>query len=263
MGIQKDILNRAASLLWDAEKNKQACAPVSTLLGEHATIHDAYAIQQINIEKKIAEGARIVGKKIGLTSTVVQQQLGVDQPDFGSILHDMIHTDGASIALSSLLQPKVEAEVAFVLKKDLNRQHNTFLDIIHAIDYVLPAIEVVDSRIRDWKITIHDTIADNASSALVILGQKPVYLNEIEINQLGMSLYVNNELATTGHSASCLGSPLISTVWLANTLAQQGSPLRAGDLVLSGALGAMTSIDTPAHVRAEIQSLGSVRVNFV
>jgi 2-keto-4-pentenoate hydratase len=230
---------------------------------ERATAEIAYEIQEINTRHWISAGRRVVGRKIGLTSQVVQQQLGVDQPDFGMLFADMEITSGAEAPMARLLQPRAEAEVAFVLERDLRDADVTLNEILHATAYVLPAIEIVDSRIRDWKITLIDTVADNASSALYVVGTEPRGATAVDLRLCGMVLTKNDAPLSIGAGAACLGHPLNAVKWLAKTMVEKGRPLLAGDIVLSGALGPMTPVVAGDLVRAEIAGLGSVSVRFV
>ncbi len=258
-----DFLNQVAEQLWNAKNNLQPCLPLSKTFKDSLSVDEAYQIQQVNLDRAINEqNKRIVGKKIGLTSKAVQKQLGVDQPDYGSLFADMIIAEGQTVSLTNLLQPKIEAEVALVLKQDLLHFDNTLIDLINAVDYLLPAIEIVDSRVKDWKISIEDTIADNASSALVALGQKPVALKDVALDKIGMAMYSQGELVSSGNGAACLGNPLVAALWLANTMAERGNPLKAGDLILTGALGPMVAVNNPSTFTAFIQDLGEVNITF-
>lgn len=227
-----------------------------------ATIDDAYAIQAINTEHWVAHGRIRVGVKIGLTAKVVQTQLGVDQPDFGTLFADMAVPDGDTVAVGRLLQPKVEAEVAFVLARAIDVRRLTTAELIGAVAYALPAIEIVDSRIADWNIGIIDTIADNASSGLFVLGSSPMPLADLNLRLCGMVLEKNGEPVSFGAGAACLGNPLHALGWLAAKMAAVGAPLGAGDIVLAGALGPMVAVAPGDHVEARIDGLGSVRVRF-
>ena len=227
-----------------------------------ATIDHAYAIQAANTDHWLGEGRRIVGAKIGLTAKAVQKQLGVDQPDYGTLFADMAVPDGDTVAPGRLLQPKVEAEIAFVLDRPIDTDRLTTAELIDAVGYVLPAIEIVDSRIADWKIGIVDTIADNASSGLFVLGTTPALLGDLDLRLCGMVLEVNGEPVSFGAGAACLGNPLHALGWLAQTMAARGRPLGEGDIVLAGALGPMVAVKPGDRVEARIEGLGSVRVGF-
>jgi 2-keto-4-pentenoate hydratase len=220
-------------------------------------VEGAYAIQHSNTLRWQSGGRRIVGRKIGLTSAVVQRQLGVGQPDFGVLFHDMLVSNRGTLAPSRLLQPKIEGEIAFVMGRDLTTANPTRIDVLHAIAYALPAIEVVDSRFADWKITIADTIADNASSGFFVLGSEPKSLAGLDLMTCGMALSMDGTVVSLGAGVACMGHPLNAVEWLARDLAARGEPLRAGDVVMSGALGPMTTLTPGAYVRVEIGGLGS------
>ncbi|WP_287497302.1 fumarylacetoacetate hydrolase family protein [Pandoraea sp. CB10b_02] len=254
-------LQQAADALLEAERSHRFIAPLRDTYAP-LTIEDAYAIQRINTERRLAAGRRIVGCKIGLTSVAVQKQLGVDQPDFGMLFDDMGYGDGEPIPASILTQPKIEAEIAFVIGRDLNVENPGQLDVLNAIDYALPALEIVGSRVADWNIRITDTIADNASSSAYVLGNTPRKLSEFDARMCGMVLERRGEPVSVGAGAACLGSPINAVVWLARTMAAVGTPLKAGDLVLSGALGPMAAV-TPGDIfETRINGLGSVRAVF-
>jgi len=218
----------------------------------------AYAVQSINTRHWLAQGRRIVGRKIGLTALAVQKQLGVDQPDFGVLFADMQINDGGSLPATSLLQGKVEAEVALVLGRDLDNPQAGFVDVLTATAYALPALEIVDSRIADWKITFADTVADNASSAYFVLGREPRSLAGLDLRTCGMAMEVDGKVVSVGAGAACLGHPLEAAAWLAATLARRGDPLREGDIVLTGALGPMAVLAPGTQIRATVGGLGSV-----
>lgn len=233
-----------------------------TALEPELTIEQAYQVQLLNITKKVKAGSRIVGKKIGLTSLAMQQLLNVDQPDYGHLLDDMAAQNGGVVSLSRLLQPKVEAEIAFVLKRDLTGPRVTALDVLLATDYVLPALEIVDSRIADWKIKLQDTVADNASSGLYVLGGKPIQVHTVDLPQIGMVFMKNGEIVNTGVGAAALGDPAVCVAWLANKLFEYGITLKAGEVILSGALSAAVSVEPGDHFIARFAHLGEVSVSF-
>lgn len=255
------VLADAAEQLYQAAKTGKPVAPIRDLL-VGGTVEDAYAVQEINTRRALASGRRLVGRKIGLTSLAVQKQLGVSQPDYGMLFADMAVPDGWEMTRSQLIQPKVEAEVAFVLGRDLTAEHLTIADVLLAVEYAVAAIEVVDSRIADWKIGILDTIADNASSGLYVLGNDPRRLTDVDLRLCGMVMELRGEPISTGSGAACLGHPLNSVLWLAQTMARNGRPLLAGDTVLSGALGPMAPVVWGDVVEARIEGLGSVRAAF-
>lgn len=252
----------AASRLWDAKQSGQPCRPVRDLLGE--TDHDgAYVVQSLNVARQLENGRRVVGSKIGLTSAAVQTQFGVATPDYGVLLDDMVSADREPLELSSFLQPRVEAEVAFVLGSDLDTETANVADVLRATQFVLPAIEVVDSRISGWDIHITDTIADNASSGAVVLGTTPRALDGLDLASLGMALEHNGDVVSTGAGAACLGSPVIAVAWLARQMARRGRSLQAGEIVLSGALGPMVDVRRAGTYTARLHGLGEVRATFI
>ena len=258
------LIAQAAEQLWQAKQQNSVCEPIRILAGDEGfSLEEAYQIQLLNTQRELAQGRRIIGDKIGLTSKVVQTQLGVDQPDFGCLFDDMIYADGEDVALSNILQPRVEAEIALVLKRDLNHERHTVVDVLNAIDYVLPAIEIVGSRVRNWDIRLVDTVADNASCGAVVVGSRPVKADAVDFRQCGMVLSHKGDVVSNGTGALCLGNPLIAAVWLANTMVKMGTPLQAGELILTGALGAMVSVSEVGVYQANIQGLGSVEAAFV
>lgn len=218
----------------------------------------AYVVQAINTDHWVAAGRRIVGRKIGLTAKAVQAQLGVDQPDFGVLFDDMQVADGGTLDFGKLIQPKAEAEVALVMARDLDKADASAADVAAATAHAVAAIEIVDSRIADWKISFADTVADNGSSAFFVLGRETKPLDGLDLYTCGMALEVNGRLASLGAGAACLGHPLEAAAWLARTLAARGEPLRAGDIVLTGALGPMVVLSPGDRVTARIGGLGSV-----
>lgn len=222
----------------------------------------AYAIQRINTEHRLKAGRRVVGCKVGLTARAVQAQLGVDQPDFGMLFDDMGFGDSEPVAMAGLHQPKVEAEVAFVLGRDLAMPNPGHVDVLNAIDHVLPAVEIVGSRIANWNIRFVDTVADNASSGAYVLGSTPRLLREVDLRLCGMVMTQRGEPVSVGAGAACLGHPLNAVVWLARTMAALGHPLRAGDLVLSGALGPMVPVSAGDVFDVRINGLGGVTAVF-
>lgn len=259
--MSKRNIEAAAKRLREAAQKGITCDPVRNLIGE-TDIEKAYAVQEINTAYRIANGGKIVGSKIGLTSPAVQKQLGVDQPDFGMLWADTEVWNNGEISVKEIMQPKAEAEIAFVLGKDLDSKYLTAVDIISSIEYALASIEIVGSRIEGWNIRITDTIADNASASHFVLGHKPVRLENLDLINCGMSMYKNGEKVSEGNGGACLGSPINAMQWLAKTMAELGKPMRAGDVILTGALGPMSNVSAGDSFRAEIEGLGAVAVNF-
>lgn len=262
----------AAARLLAAARQARPAAPVRDLLGS-TDIGHAYAVQNLLTRARLDAGARIVGRKIGLTSAAVQQQLGVDQPDFGVLFDDMAVANGGTVDCREMIAPKVEAEVAFVLRSDLDqfRGASSLAAPISradeaaaaaAVDYACAALEIVDSRIENWDIAITDTIADNASSGRYVLGDKHAALDVFDPAGVSMALYKNGERCSSGLGTACLGGPLTALAWLARAAAAYGAPLRAGDIVLSGALGPMVAVERGTHVTAELSGLGRVSATF-
>lgn len=222
----------------------------------------AYAVQEINTRFWQEQGRRIVGRKAGLTAKAVQQQLGVDQPDFGVLFDDMQVADGGMLDPSRAIQPKAEAEIAFVLGKDLASPETTPAMVAQAVATVHAAIEIVDSRIADWKITFADTVADNGSSAFFVLSQSGLPLDGLDLEGAAMEMTINGEVHSTGVGAAALGNPLNAAAWLACTLAGRGEPLRAGDVLLAGALGPMVAINPGDHVRTVVGGIGEASFTY-
>lgn len=222
----------------------------------------AYAIQSANTDFYVGQGRRLSGRKIGLTSKAVQKQLGVDSPDFGMLFADMEVQDGEEVAMSRLLQPKVEAEIALVIDNDLDGEQLTMTDVISAVAYALPAIEIVGSRIENWNIRLLDTVADNASSGLYVLGSTPVPIDAFDLRMCGMVMERRGEQVSLGAGVACLGNPLNAALWLARTMVDVGAPLRAGDVIMTGALGPMVAVLPGDVFDARINGLGSVRAVF-
>jgi 2-keto-4-pentenoate hydratase len=255
-----DAVGQAADRLRQAEETLIPCAPVRDLIGTDGDA--AYAVQRLFATRRADAGAVVTGRKIGLTSPAVQAQLGVDQPDFGWLFSDMAFDDGDTVPTDRLLQPKVEAEIAFVLGADLADGPLDAAQVRAAVAEVVPALEIVDSRIADWDITFADTVADNGSSARYVLGRTRLTLDDVEPGRVEMSMTRNGEVASNGNGAACLGDPLNALAWLAQTARTLGDPLVAGQVVLSGALGPMVAVEPGDHIVADITGLGSVTVTF-
>ncbi|MFG1785211.1 2-keto-4-pentenoate hydratase [Rhodococcus oryzae] len=250
-------LDAAAERLIAARASLVPAAPVREFLGE-SDLDAAYEVQRRVIAAEVARGARVVGAKIGLTAPVVQQQFGVFRPDFGVLLDDMMYGHTEPVPAARFLQPRAEGEIAFVLGRDLDRPGATVADVLRATDFVLPAIEIVDSRIADWDLAITDTVADNASSGAVVLGTTPYSLTGLDLSRVGMTLERDGEQVSFGAGHACLGSPVVAVAWLARELVTREQPLRAGDTVMSGALGPMVPITGAGTFRLRLDGLGEV-----
>lgn len=227
------------------------------------TIENAYHVQQRMVARRVQAGERVVGKKIGVTSAAVMNMLGVYQPDFGYLLDGMIYNEGDAIDTSTLIQPKAEGEIAFVLKKDLMGPGVTAADVMAATEGVMACFEIVDSRIRDWKIQIQDTVADNASCGVFVLGDRLVDPRDVDLATCGMVLEKNGEIVATGAGAAALGHPANAVAWLANTLGRLGMGLKAGEVVLSGSLGIMVPVQAGDSLRVTIGGIGGCSVRFI
>jgi 2-keto-4-pentenoate hydratase len=251
----------AAQRLLGAYEAGKPCAPVRDLI-DAGELESAYAVQEVNTQYWIGRGRRLVGRKIGLTSRAVQKQLGVDQPDFGMLFADMAVCDGEAMDVTRVLQAKVEAEVAFVLERDLTVEQPTMADVIHAVGFAVAAIEVVGSRVANWDIRLVDTVADNASSGLFVLGNTPHKLDGLNLRDCKMEMLSQSRQVSSGVGHACLGHPLNAVLWLARKMVEVGRPLRCGDVVLSGALGPMVGVTAGAEYEARVEGLGSVRATF-
>lgn len=225
-------------------------------------IEDAYRIQLDFIDRRVQAGEKVIGKKIGVTSKAVQDMLGVYQPDFGMLTDRMWFEEGQVIDLSTLIQPKAEAELAFVLKEDLVGPGITAMDVLHATDYVAPCFEIIDSRITEWKIKIQDTVADNASCGVYVLGHTRGDPRKLDITLAGMVLEKNGELFSTGVGAAVQGSPANAVAWLANTLGELGIPFKAGEVILSGSQSALVPVTGGDELVCHVGGLGSCSIRF-
>ena len=248
--------------LYQALQSRQTVVPLSDR-EPHITIEDAYAIQQRMMARRLQAGERVVGKKIGVTSAAVMNMLGVYQPDFGWLTDAMVYNEGEAIAASTLIQPKAEGEIAFVLKKTLKGPGVTAADVLAATEGVMACFEIVDSRIQDWKIKIQDTVADNASCGVFVLGDRLVDPRDVDLVTCGMVLEKNGEIVATGAGAAALGHPANSVAWLANTLGVHGIALEAGEVVLSGSLAIMVPVVAGDTLRVTIGGIGGCSVRFI
>jgi 2-keto-4-pentenoate hydratase len=254
-----DARGQAADRLLEAARSGKPCAPIRDLV---TGVADGYAVQGINTARAIEEGRRPVGRKIGMTNPLMQARFGIDSPDYGMLFADMSYLDGLPVPIGRFLQPKAEAEIALVLGADLVGGPFTVAEVMRAVDFLLPAIEIADSRVADWDITLVDTIADNASAGAFVLGSVPVPLMGTDLRLAGMTMTRGGQEVSAGSGAACMGHPLNAAVWLADALGRTAHPLRAGDVVLTGALGPVVEVEPGDGFEAHIDGLGSVRAVF-
>jgi len=261
VGSREEARCLAADALIEASAHATPCPPIRGILPD-GDLEDGYAVQRL-VHARTSTTRRRIGRKIGLTSDVVQRQMGVETPDFGVLFADMAYGDSAPIPFDRLLQPRIEAEVAFVLGSDLPERAVTAIDLLRAVDFVVPAIEVCDSRIADWDISIFDTVADNASAGVFVTGSAPRSLRDLDdLRDMEMELRTDDRTVSAGRGSACLGHPVNAVVWLANQVAGRGEPLVAGELILSGSLGALVPAEAGATYEAQIGGLGTVRAVF-
>ena len=260
--MDQKTIDSLGDRLFDALTNR---SPITPLTAAHPdmTIEDAYHVQQRMIARRLEQGDRVIGKKIGVTSTAVMNMLGVHQPDFGYLLDSMVYNEGESVEMDALIQPKAEGEIAFLLKKDLQGPGVTAADVLAATEGVMACFEIVDSRIQDWKIKIQDTVADNASCGVFVLGDRLVDPRDVDLVTVGMVLEKNGEIVATGAGAAALGHPANAVAWLANTLGRLGMGLKAGEVVLSGSLGIMVPVQAGDSLRVSIGGIGGCSVRFI
>lgn len=263
MALSNEKIEKYGNELYEALKGNYTIEPISDREPD-VTIEDAYGIQDHFIKRRIKDdGVKIIGKKIGVTSKVVQDMLGVHQPDFGYLLSDMIYSDGDVIDVTNnMIQPKAEGEIAFVLKEDLKGPGVTVADVLKATKFVMPCFEIVDSRVENWKIKIQDTVADNASCGYMVFGGQSADPRNIDLTTCGLTLERNGELLHTGAGAAALGSPVNAVAWLANKLGEFGVELKAGEVILSGALCAMVEIKAGDNMTTSIGGIGSASIRF-
>ncbi len=265
--VTKQLSTQLENLAADLYHAWERAVPLDTFLTEafpEATIADAYAMQMVNVKRRVSKGSRVVGKKIGLTSKAMQELLNVNEPDYGHLFDDMEFFPGEEIPISRLIQPKVEMEIAFVLKKDLSGPGISHVDVLRATEAVLASIEVIDNRYRDWKhLTVRDTISDNAGAGLYVLGTELTPVSNIDLGTLGAVLEKNGEVVATAAGAAVLGHPAVSVAWLANKLGQHGVSLKAGEIILSGSLTTALPAAAGDVFVAKFAGLGSVLTRFV
>ncbi len=260
--MEQTLITQLGDQLYDSLTQCKTVTPLSTRHPE-ITIEDAYHIQERLIARRLAAGEKVVGKKIGVTSRAVMNMLGVTQPDFGWLLDGMIYNEGESIEIDGLIQPRAEGEIAFVLKKDLIGPGISNADVLAATEGVMACFEIVDSRIENWKIKIQDTVSDNASCGVFVLGDRLVNPAQLDLSTCGMVLEKNGEIVGTGAGAATLGSPVNAVTWLANTLGRLGIPLKAGEVILSGSLAALIPVVKGDNLRVTIGGIGGCSVKFI
>jgi len=259
--VSRSIQEQAANRLWLAYRSVEPCAPVRDLLSGGG-LETAYAVQEINTQRRLAEGARLVGRKVGITSVATRKQYGATEPDYGMLFDDMALFDNGEVPAKKLIHPKVEGEVAFVLGRDIDNVSPTPAELLRAIDFAVAAIEIVDSRVQNWDLRILDAIADSAGAAMFVLGAQPRRLKDFDLIHCGMVMERGGDPVVTGTAGNVMGNPLRSALWVAGASARAGHPLKAGDTILSGALGPMTPAAPGDSFEARISGLGLVRVSF-
>lgn len=261
MALDNSTIGKISEKLIEAA---DALKPIEPLKAAHPemTIEDAYKIQLATVKSMTGRGARVVGKKIGLTSKAMQDMFGVKDPDYGHLFDKMLAMEGEAIELSSMIQPRVEGEIAFILEKGLKGPGVTVADVLRASAGAMAAIEVIDSRIKDWKIKIEDTVADNASGGALVLGGKIVPLSGLDLRYLGMVIEKNGHILATGAGAAVLGHPAQAVAWLANNLSKYGVELCEGEIILSGAITGAVKVEKGDHFKVTIGHLGGVSLKF-
>ncbi|KAA0873504.1 2-oxopent-4-enoate hydratase [Nitrincola tapanii] len=261
--MDKHLIDTCGDELYEAMVQRQALRPLTERFSD-ITIEDAYHISLRMLERRLAAGERVIGKKIGVTSKAVQNMLNVHQPDFGYLTDRMAFSQGEEMPISErLMQPRAEGEIAFILKKDLLGPGITHADVLAATECVMPCFEVVDSRIENWQIKIQDTIADNASCGLFVLGDRAVDPRKVDLATCGMVVEKNGSVISTGAGAAALGSPVNCVTWLANTLGHFGIPLKAGEVILSGSLVPLEPVQAGDFMSVSIGGIGQASVRFV
>lgn len=262
MALDKEKIKTYGDTLYDCLKNRTTIDPITDQESD-ITIEDAYHISLQILQRRLDDGEKVIGKKIGVTSKAVQNMLNVHQPDFGFLTDRMVYSHGDEMPISTdMIQPKAEGEIAFILKHDLSGPGVTNADVLRATECVMPCFEIVDSRIKDWKIKIQDTVADNASCGLFVLGDRAVRPDKVDLVTCGMVHEKNGEIIATGAGAAALGSPVNCVAWLANTLGEFGIKLEAGEVILSGSLVPLHSIVPGDSMHLSVGGIGTVSVRF-
>jgi 2-keto-4-pentenoate hydratase len=260
-GLSEQTIESISRDLYSAERDRRTLRPITETYPE-IDIDTAYKIQLGLIQLKDADGEKIVGKKIGLTSKAMQKMLNVDQPDYGHIFDNMVLQDGVVFRVAELIQPKIEPEIAFILDREIKGPGVTPMQVLAATRFVVPALEIIDSRIEGWRIKLCDTIADNASSARVVLGSSPKRVDERDLKLVGMILEKNGDIVQTGAGGAVLGHPAVAVAWLANAVGQFGVSLNAGDIIMPGALCGAVDVGAGDLLQASFDGLGTVSVRF-
>ena len=261
MALNERELSDAAQKLIGASRDMKPIDPFTETYPE-ITVDEAYRIQLITVEAQLSEGRKVVGKKIGLTSPAMQQMFNVNEPDYGHLFDNMLAYQGHEVNASRLLQPRIEGEIAFVMERDLVGPGVTVADVMRSTAGVTAALEIIDSRIRDWKIKIQDTVADNASSGAFVLGSKLVSLTDLDLRRVGFVMTKNGQLAATGAGAAVLGNPVQSVAWLANKMGEYEIPLKAGEVILSGAAAAAVPVQAGDSIHLTVDRIGDVACFF-
>jgi len=260
-GLSQQTIESISRDLYSAERDRRTLRPITETYPE-IDIDTAYKIQLGLVQLKDADGEKIVGKKIGLTSKAMQKMLNVDQPDYGHIFDNMVLQDGVVFRVAELIQPKIEPEIAFILDREIKGPGVTPMQVLAATRFVVPALEIIDSRIEGWRIKLCDTIADNASSARVVLGSSPKRVDERDLKLVGMILEKNGDIVQTGAGGAVLGHPAVAVAWLANAVGQFGVSLNAGDIIMPGALCGAVDVGAGDLLQASFDGLGTVSVRF-
>lgn len=260
--MEKDLIRKAAISLIKAQDDVVPIEPLTDLYGDFP-LTEAYKIQAEVVKQRLAQGRRVVGKKIGLTSEPMQKLIGVDQPDYGQVFDNQVFEDSSELSISQMISPMVEAEIGMILKRDLQGPGVSAFDVMCSCEAVFPLIEIIDTRIKDWKIKIQDTVSDNAGCWGVVAGSVLTDPKGIDLRFLGMTMTINGKIAASGAGAAVLQSPYRSVAWLANKLSEYGVSLKAGEIILSGALAAAQKVYSGDSVFVQFDRLGGVGVRFI